>query len=413
MSEKTVIIGIDGVPFHLIRDLTKSGDMPNFASLINEGYISKMRSAIPEVSNVNWSSMVTGKNPGEHGIYGFTELIQGTYTVSFPDRRALQAEEFWKDGRRHIVLNVPATYPAEEINGVMISGFVSPELERAVTPESALDYLKSIDYSVDVDSEKAHKSKRLFLDNLFETLEKRKKAYEHFWEEKWDVFMLVFTGSDRLEHFLWHAYEDESHEYHERFIDYFREVDKIIGDIMDKMGEDDRLIALSDHGMEQIKENVNVNAHLEKHGFLKLGDKPEERYKNIAAGTKAFALDPGRIYINEKGRYPRGKVEDSDQLIEDIIASFDDLRYEGQDVIKKIWKKEDIYSGEYMDRAPDIVLTPHKGFNLKGGVKYDDIFEQNIFSGKHTEHNAFLYCNNKELPDNPVIEYVRSLINKS
>ncbi len=412
MSEKTVIIGIDGVPFHLIRDLAKSGDMPNFASLIDDGYFSKMRSAIPEVSNVNWSSMVTGKNPGEHGIYGFTELIQGTYTVSFPDRRALQAEEFWKDGRRHIVLNVPATYPAEEINGVMVSGFVSPELERAVTPDSALDYLKSIDYSVDVDSEKAHKSKRLFLDNLFDTLEKRKKAYEHFWEDKWDVFMLVFTGSDRLEHFLWHAYEDESHEYHERFLDYFREVDKIIGEIMDKMGEDDRLIALSDHGMEQIEENVNVNAHLEKHGFLKLGDKPEERYKNITEGTKAFALDPGRIYINEKGRYPRGGVEYSDQLVEEIISSFDDLTYKGQDVIKKVWKKEDIYSGKYLDRAPDIVLTPNKGFNLKGGVKYDDIFEQNIFNGKHTEHNAFLYCNNIKLPENPVIEDVRSLIEK-
>ncbi|MFP4050468.1 MAG: alkaline phosphatase family protein [Thermoplasmata archaeon] len=412
MVEKTVIIGIDGVPFHLIRDLAKSGDMPNFASLIDEGHFSKMRSAIPEVSNVNWSSMVTGKNPGEHGIYGFTELIQGTYTVSFPDRRALKAEEFWKDGRGHIILNVPATYPAEEINGVMVTGFVSPELERAVTPDSALDYLKKIDYSVDVDSEKAHKSMRLFLNNLFETLNKRKKVYEHFWEDKWDVFMLVFTGSDRLEHFLWQAYEDKTHEYHEKFLDYFREVDEIIGDIVDKMGDNDRLIALSDHGMEQIKENVNVNAHLEKHGFLKLGDKPNERYKNMAEGTKAFALDPGRIYINRKGRYPRGQVEDPEELIEDIIASFDDLTYEGQEVIKKIRRRDEIYKGEYIDRAPDLVLTPNKGFNLKGAVKYDGIFEQNIFNGKHTEHNAFLYCNNLELPDDPVIEDVRSLIDK-
>ncbi|MFW5928670.1 MAG: alkaline phosphatase family protein, partial [Thermoplasmatota archaeon] len=363
MVEKTVIIGIDGVPFHLIRDLAKSGDMPNFASLIDEGYFSKMRSAIPEVSNVNWSSMVTGKNPGEHGIYGFTELIQGTYTVSFPDRRALKAEPFWKDDRRHIILNVPAMYPAEEIDGVMVSGFVSPELKRAVTPDTALDYLKKIDYSVDVDSEKAHKSMRLFLNNLFETLNKRKKVYEHFWEDKWDVFMLVFTGSDRLEHFLWQAYEDKTHEYHEKFLDYFREVDEIIGDIVDKMGDNDRLIALSDHGMEQIKENVNVNAHLEKHGFLKLGDNPNERYKNIAEGTKAFALDPGRIYINRKGRYPRGQVEDPEELIEDIIASFDDLTYEGQEVIKNIRRRDEIYEGEYTDRAPDIVLTPNKGFN--------------------------------------------------
>jgi len=412
MDEKTVIIGIDGVPFHLIRDLAESGDMPNFASLIDEGHFSRMRSAIPEVSNVNWSSMVTGKNPGEHGIFGFTELIQGTYTVSFPDRRALKAEPFWKDDRRHIILNVPAMYPADDIDGVMVSGFVSPELERAVKPESALKYLKDIDYRVDVDSEKAHKSMRLFLDNLFETLEKRKKAYEHFWEDKWDVFMLVFTGSDRLEHFLWPAYEDGSHEYHEKFIDYFREVDKIIGDIVEKMGEDDRLIALSDHGMEQITENVNVNAHLEKHGFLKLGDKPEERYKNLAEGTKAFALDPGRIYINREGRYPSGEVNDGEELIDEIIEIFENLEYNGKKVIKNIRKKEEIYEGKYMDRAPDIVLTPSEGFNLKGGVKYDDIFEQNIFEGKHTEHNAFLFCNNHELPEDPVIEDVRKLIDE-
>lgn len=411
MAEKTVIIGIDGVPYHLIYGLAKGGEMPNVGSLIQRGYFSKMRSAIPEVSNVNWSSIVTGTNPGEHGVFGFTELIRGTYTISFPDRRALKISPFWKDDeRRYVILNVPAMYPAEEIKGVMVSGFVSPELDRAVEPKKALEYLKKIDYKVDVDSEKAHKSYRLFFDNLFDTLEKREKAIMHFWKEKWDVFMFVFTGSDRLEHFLIDAFQDEGHEYHQKFLDYFRGVDRIIGHVLNEMDDDDRLIMMSDHGMEEIKENVNVNKVLEDNGFLVLGDKPEERYKNIQKGTKAFALDPGRIYLNRKDRYPRGEVEDGQEILDDIIEVFEGLKYDNDKVIKNIHKRNEIYHGKHAEKAPDLVLTPNKGFNLKGSVKYESIFEQNIFKGKHTEHDAFIYSNQIPLPNNPTVEDVRGLI---
>lgn len=402
MSSKKVILGIDGVPFHLIDDLSNSGDMPNFKAIKNDGHFSKMHSAVPEVSNVNWSSIVTGKNPGEHGIYGFTELIQGTYTVSFPDRRALKSPPFWKDDGRYVIINVPAMYPADDINGVMVSGFVSPELERAVTPDSALKYLKSIDYQVDVDSEKAHKSYRLFMDNLFKTLDKREKALDHFWEERWDVFMFVFTGSDRLEHFLWNAYEDPSHEYHDKFVKYFKEFDRILGKVLDRMNGDDELIMLSDHGMGPIKTNVNVNKILEDNGLLHLGPKPEERYKNIQEGTKAFALDPGRIYLNHEHRYPRG--EDIGPILEDIVELFQNLRYQGQKVIKTVHRKEDIYHGEQIDKAPDIVLTPNRGFNLKGSVKYDKLFDNDVFQGMHTADDAFIYSSEVEIPKDPTVE---------
>ncbi|MFW5907991.1 MAG: alkaline phosphatase family protein [Candidatus Natronoplasma sp.] len=414
MTGKTIIIGIDGVPYDLMEALANKGEMPNFADLIEQGHFGKMHAAIPEVSNVNWSSIVTGTNPGEHGVFGFTELIQGTYTVSFPDRRALKAEPFWKDDedKRYMILNVPAMYPAEKINGVYVSGFVSPDFEKAVYPDSALEYLKEIDYKVDVDSEKAHKSYRLFLHNLFDTLEKRKKAAEHFWEERWDVFMLVFTGSDRLEHFLINAYYDEEHEYHDRFIEYFRQIDEIIGDITEKMDPNDRLVMMSDHGMEQIKKNVNVNAVLENHDLLKLGDEPEERYKNIEEGTKAFALDPGRIYLNRKDRYPRGEVEDGEDIIEDIMDIFEDLTYEGEKVIKKIHRGDEVYHGDQTHRSPDLILTPNEGYNLKGSVKYDSVFAENIFNGKHTEDDAFLYCNDIPLPEDPKVEDVRSLIER-
>ncbi len=402
MTRKTVVIGMDGVPLRLIEELTDSGDMPNCAHLRKEGYLSSMHSAVPEVSNVNWSSIVTGANPGEHGIYGFTELIPGTHTVCFPDRRALKAPPFWSDNsKRYVLLNIPAMYPAPEVNGVFVSGFVAPDLDKAVKPMDELEYLRSIDYEVDVDSSIAHKSHRLFLERLFETLEKREKAYRYYWTRKWDVFMLVFTGSDRLEHFLMDAYADEEHEYHEEFIRYFREIDRIVGDIYGSMDEGSRLVMLSDHGMEPIKINVNVNALLEQNGLLELGGHPEKRYNNIVdEGTSAFALDPGRIYLRDK------------DVAREVVKLFEGLKYEGEDVIGRINLRDDVYHGPEIERAPDIVLTPNSGYNIKGGVKYDGVFEKNIFKGKHTASDAFLYCNEKCIPRSPTVEDVRDIIEK-
>ncbi len=417
-SRKTIIIGIDGVSDNLVKDLAEKGEMPNLASLITNGSISKMHSAIPAVSNVNWSSIVTGKNPGEHGIFGFTELIKGTYTLSFPDRRRLTKTPFWKDkkNKKYVILNVPAMYPAEKINGTFVSGFVSPDLKKAVEPSEALDYLKGIDYNVDVASEKAHESKELFMNELFMTLRKREKAYKHFWKQKWDVFMVVFTGTDRLEHFFIDAHKNEDHDYHEKFIEYFKELDRIIGGLIDRIGPDDKLLMMSDHGMEEIKKSVNVNKVLEENGLLNLGNKPENRYKNIQKGTQAFSLTPGRIYLNRKERYPHGSIEkrEKDDILNKIISVFDDLKYCGNKVIKEIHKKEEIYEGKQMDKAPDIVLIPESGFKLKGGVKYDELFEdEQILKGKHTGKDAFLYCNKDDLPKSPTVEDVRYLINES
>ncbi len=401
---RTVIIGIDGVPYGLIEDLSSRGVMPNFRQLRKEGVFTKMTSSIPEISSVSWSSIVTGKNPGEHGVYGFTDMIDGTYTISFHSSKKLKAPAFWQgnEGKTCAVINVPSTYPAQEMNGVLISGFVSPDLEKAVYPPSYLEKLKSMNYRVDIDSEKAHKSKLLLFKELFETLEARVKVSEYLWENvKWDIFMVVFTGSDRLEHFLWDAYEDKNHEYHTKFLEFFERVDGAIGEINDKLGEDDSLIILSDHGMEGIKTNVNVNAHLVEEGFLKLGGNPRKRYNDIVEETKAFALDPGRIYLNRKGRYPNGcvKKENEDEIIDALIDSFEGLKMNGEKVVGKIHKKKETYRGKYAERGPDLVLMPNSGFNLMSGVSKKELFEESPLTGKHTQDDAFLYVKGEGAKD--------------
>ncbi|MFP4116373.1 MAG: alkaline phosphatase family protein, partial [Candidatus Aenigmatarchaeota archaeon] len=207
MSGKTVAIGIDGVPPEVMEGLVGEGVMENFGRLMEEGKFSRMESSLPAVSSASWSSIITGKNPGEHGVYGFSDMIEGTYSLRFNNFRSLKSKAFWeRNNKRNVIMNVPSTYPAEETNGVHISGFVSPDFEKAVYPETLKEKLKEMNYRVDVDSEKGHKSKRLLFKELFDVLDARIEAYRHLWDrEDWDTFKLVFTGSDRLEHFLWDA----------------------------------------------------------------------------------------------------------------------------------------------------------------------------------------------------------------
>ena len=420
-KKRIVIIGLDGVPYRLIENLSNNNLMPETKKLTEKGVFRQMESSIPEVSSVAWSSIITGKNPGEHGIFGYTDIPLGTYRLSFPNFKNLKAPPFWQRNpdRKYIIVNVPSTFPVSPLNGIHISGFVSLDLERSVYPQSLIPKLRELNYQIDVDSSKAHKSIDMFLTDLDKTLKARISAYRYLWDkEDWDTFMLVFTGTDRLSHFLWDAYENETHEYHSTFLDHFRQIDKVIGEIASKLSKDDTLILLSDHGFELLEKEVNVNFLLRKNGFLKLKPESKRHFADIDHGTKAFALEPARIYINLKNKYPRGSVNESeyDTLIGEIIEIFQDLEFEERKIIKKIFRKEEVYKGPYTNQAPDIVLIPNKGFNLKAGINAGELFEKGIFTGKHTQHDAFLLvfnCFEKDIiPDEPTVSDVCGIIDK-
>ncbi len=419
-NKRKIIIGIDGVPYHIMEELSDKGIMPNFKSLRKDGVFKKMASSLPEISSVSWSSIITGKNPGEHGIYGFTDILPGTYTMSFPNYKSLREKPFWEKekDKKHVIINVPATYPPNEINGFIVSGFVSLDLNRSVQPQNYVETLNDMDYSIDVDSKKAHKSISMFLNNLFKVHDKRVELYRKLWDKiDWDNFMLVFTGSDRLEHFLIDAYNNPDHKFHNDFLEYFKKVDDVIGEINEKMSDIDSLFMLSDHGMEEIKYNVNLNNFLEKEGFLKLGNDPKKRYNNIKKDSKAFALDPSRIYFNKIDRFPKGSVKKSDEksLIDDLVSSFESFKKDNNKITKKIYRKDEIYHGKYLDKAPDLVLLPNSGYSLSGSIGKENIFEKpGKIIGMHTQSDAFLYVkkneNNKFVPKYPNVEDFDSIL---
>lgn len=398
-KNRIIIIGLDGVPYRLLDDLARMDIMPNTRAIIEKGIFRQMESSMPEISSVAWSSIITGKNPGEHGIFGFTDIPWGTYRLSFPNFNDLKAAPFWQkeNSGKSVIINVPSTFPVKPLNGIHISGFVSLHLERSVYPKTLIPELKRMDYRLDVDSDKAHQSLNLFLNDLRKTLTARIEAYRYLWNQyDWQTFMLVFTGTDRLSHFLWDAYEDENHTHHLAFLDHFRRIDEVIGEISNSLTEGDSLILLSDHGFELLEKDVNINFLLKKEGFLKLLGGSQQGYADIDYGTKAFALDPARIYINLKDKYPRGSAHINERgfLIDRLIELCNSLEIEGRKVVRRVYRKEEIFSGPMIDHAPDLVLVANNGFNLKAGMKARELYGKGIFTGKHTQHDAFLLINN-------------------
>lgn len=418
-NKRTIIIGLDGVPHGAIKNLTQTGVMKNLANIIEDGVFRQMTSSIPEISSIAWSSIITGKNPGEHGIYGFIDLHPGTYRMFFPNFANLKASPFWNtdNNKKSVIINVPSTYPARELNGVLIAGFVALNLSKAVYPPELVSKLTEIDYQIDVDSGKAHKSMDLFLRDLDKTLKARIKAYRYLRSsQEWDTFMLVFTGTDRLFHFLWNAYEDPFHKYHEAVLDHFRQIDGVIGEIRERMDEHDNLILLSDHGFEGLETEVNINFYLKENSFLTLKDGKEGNLSTIDRPTKAFALDPARIYVNLEGKYPEGSVNpnDKERVIQELIPPFESLEIDGRKAIKRIFRSREIYRGPYLDQAPDLVLLSNKGLNLKANIKAKRVSDKGVFTGKHSQQDAFLVVKGKDnngiVPESPNVADIVSMI---
>jgi len=304
------------------------------------------------------------------------------------------------------------------MNGILVSGFVAIDLRKATFPESAYPYLHSINYLIDAEAEKAKEDKAAFMKSLFGCFETRKKAISHFFtQESWDLFFACITETDRLHHFFFDASKDKENPHYESFLRFYVELDKFIKylyeQFVERSSERGFFMILSDHGFAPVKKEVYLNKFLEEKGFLVL-KKEGNFYERIENSTQAFNLDPGRIYIHDQDRYPRGAVrrEEKVNVLGEIKESLRNLRGEnGEEVIDKIYGKEEIYHGPCAGMAPDLVCLPKDGYDLKGALEKKEIFGQNIFTGMHTWHDAFcIFPKNISFSKKPSVENLTDYI---
>lgn len=403
--QPVVVLGLDGTPCSFLEKEMEAGTLPHLAALRSRGKFAQMETEIPAISSVAWASFMTGVNPGAHGIFGFTDRLPGTYELCFPNYSSLKAEPVWdrigREGGRCCVLNVPSTYPARPVNGVLVSGFVAPNLERAVYPSEAYEYLSRSGYRIDVDAARARESLDLLVEDLHLTLEKRREAMLHFHgQESWNFFMSVFTGTDRLHHFLWRHYENNDPVYREEFLRYYRRLDEIIGEFVSMLPEETALLMLSDHGFCGIRKEIFLNSLLGSVGLLAFRDGEPKTIADIDPdSTRAYCLDPGRIYLNRRGREPGGIVEagEAENLMGEIGEILLDLKdpQSGEPVIDRVEIASGIYSGQHVESGPDLIAVPNRGYDLKGRMSGQVFAEAGLLSGMHTHDDAFVFIDER------------------
>jgi predicted AlkP superfamily phosphohydrolase/phosphomutase len=351
---------------------------------------------------VAWSTFMTGKNPGKHNIYGFQDRRPRTYDTFIPLSTSMKSETLWeilsRAGKRVGVMNVPVTYPPRQVNGFLVGCFLSPDLDKATHPPELAGKLRELGYRIDVDPWKGReKDKGPFLEDLDKVLEGRARTMFHLMEnEEWDFFMTHFMGTDRINHFLWEQMERGEEPYASAFLDYYRKIDRIIADLASRLDESTTLIVLSDHGFCSVKKEVYVNRWLVEGGWLVFDEGKEQSIKAIDERTRAFSLDPGRIYLNLQGREPRGSVRPGEEyeaaraeLIEGISGLADPES--GEPMIERVVKREEIYSGGAFDSAPDLIAVPRRGFDLKGALNKPRLLHKGELVGMHTYDDAFLF----------------------
>ncbi len=402
MPGRACVVGLDGVPFDMIRRFALDGTMPAMGRLLAEGHLHRMKASLPEISSVSWTSFMTGTNPGQHGVFGFTDLQERSYRLRFPNSGDVKVPTIWdrlgERGLRSIVINQPSTYPARRIEGALVAGFVAIELAKAVYPLSHLAALERMGYRVDIDTMKARSDQAFMWRELDETLDGGRKAFEHFWAQPWEFFEFVVTGTDRLHHYLWSAYEDASHPAHDGFLGYYRKVDAVIDRIVaafrERTGGVRGLYLLSDHGFTGIEQEVFLNAWLRQAGYLKFDSENPEKLIDMGPGSTAFVLDPNRVYLNAKGRFPRGVVAPADRkaLKSEIAAGLEELRHEGRKVVREVFDAEEIYSGPQVSKGPDLIVLAENGFDMKGAVDRKEVFGRSDLQGMHTWDDAFFWA---------------------
>ena len=349
---------------------------------------------------MNWTSFYTASGPEDHGVFGFTRINPQTYELAITDSTLVGAKSIFEilgaKGIYSKVINLPNTYPARPLNGMLVSGFVAMELEQAVYPKFLSGPLRGIDYVLEADTTRGAKDPEFLLSELDRCLDSRLRALDLFWADlEWDLFVFVLTETDRLFHFLFTSVEDETHPQNAGALAFFAKWDQVIGAVLDRyerIEEPKRLISLADHGFTSLITEVDINTWLMNNNYLFLSREPAHEMDScIGPGTAAFALDPGRIYINSASRFPHGQVGEQDRPIiaGRIMSGLEKLTYKGHRVFRKIHWGHELYQGKFTPIAPDIVCEPMPGFDLKAKFDRDEIFGFFGRDGTHTKANAF------------------------
>ena len=451
---KVLMIGIDGATWNLIKPWASQGHLPTFKKLLDEGVHGELESTIPPWTIPAWNAISTGKNPGKLGFALFASRQKGSYKFKpeFLYTKETDVWHILSDaGKTVIVVNPPNVHEASRVNGCMVAGFLYLNKEVLTYPKTLKNELDEAvgGYEVDVldaniaaDVEKRFEFARTiakkeedkkYIERVHRVLEKRFKASRHLLKEKWDFAFVVFVGTDRLQHRFW---TDKS-----ILLDLYKKIDNELQTLLAMIDKDTIVIMVSDHGFGLMKRRFNINEWALKEGYLELKTENNSHWVKTANTLRGLKLLPlvkaamklvpsgisrslnakvnyiivddsnvnwektvlftqpsehvcGDLYLNVIGREPNGAVDPNDyeKIRTEIIQKLKNLEdpTNGEKISAKVYRKEEIYEGEKLQGAPDLIIQIDDnigGFSARVG--FNQIFMESK-EGDHKQKGIFL-----------------------
>ena len=433
----TVLIGLDGATFSILDPLMQDGCMPFLKDFTHRGFRAKLQSTPNPLTPPAWTSMITGQNPGNHGIYDFirSEERDGTIYFTLYNSSDILCETVWsiasRNDRRVIHLNYPMMAPPEPINGMVIPSMVQwRHLKRNIYPKRLFETLKSIpDFKPEqwgltyCDANEAMRERALFPKEEKDWIIRHIKR-DHQWflilrylmqKEPADLTAIVFDGMDKLQHLCWRLLDpnvrsakivDWEQRMRNYALEYFRNIDGYIRDIVELAGDDAHVYIASDHGFGPTRYIFHINRLLEKLGYLAWRDDHDQAVKESShewsfasldwTKTSAYVGTPSSngIRIRALGKpgqnvMPRDEyISFRDRLMRQLLDYRDPST--GEQIVIEILTREEAFPGVVMDKAPDLtlILSDHSFVSV---VNEEPIVTQRpVINGTHRPEGVLI-----------------------
>jgi len=405
---KILVIGLDSVPSDLL--FNKLGkDLPNIKKMMDNGIFTTLESCHPPITVPAWMVMMSSKSPGKLGVYGFRHRKGYSYTDGWlTNSLTIKEPRVWdimaKENKKVCLVGVPPTYPPIQVNGKLVSCFITPKGKKDFTfpTELSSEIQKLVgEYVFDVKFRTDNRDE--IIKSLYEMTEKRFDVIKHMLvKEDWDYFMFVEIGVDRLHHMFWKYYDKEHPRYepnnkYEKVIpEYYKFVDEKIGELLSIIDDNTYVLVVSDHGTASMKGAFCINEWLIKEGYLVLKNYPTsvtEIEKCDIDWEKTTAWGWGgyyaRLFLNVKGRESQGKIP---------LNELEKVRDELKAKILAI-------AGPNSEKLDNRVFYPDELYEEARGAKPDMmVYFDNLYwrSAGTIGHNALYLSENDTGPDDSV-----------
>ncbi|BAS28109.1 alkaline phosphatase family protein [Limnochorda pilosa] len=421
---KLLLLGLDCADPHLVFDRWLD-DLPNIKRLVEAGVYGPLLSCTPPITVPAWISMVTGRDPGELGIYGFRNRSDTGYDdLKIVTSADVGEKTVWdylgEAGKESVVIGVPPSYPVKPVRGDLISWFLTPGTGSEYTyPHELRHEVEELvgEYLFDVADYRTEEKGRL-LERIREMTVRRFRVARHLLRIRpWDFFMMVEIGTDRMHHGFWqfmdpqHVLYPGENPFQDAVRQYYILVDGLIGELLEVVDAGTRVMIVSDHGAKRMDGRVALNEWLIRQGYLVLKRYPDRptpfgELEVDWSRTRAWGAGGyyGRLFVNLKGREPQGTVDPSEyegfrrQLREELEALGDE---EGRPIGTRVVIPQEVYR-EVRNLPPDMEvdfgdLRWRSSGAVGGGQIHLRGGEDGIEGANYDWHGIFIMADRKDL----------------